>query len=50
MELQGYLEGKRNFQPTNQDEGSLLRTQEGRKRHWEKKGANQRPDPPESSG
>ena len=49
MELQGYLEGKRNSQPTNQEEGSLLRTQEGRKRHWEKNGANQRARP-ESSG
>ena len=32
-------EGRRNSEPRNQEVGSLLRTQEGRKKHWEKNSA-----------
>ena len=32
-------EGRRNSQPNNQNVGSLHRTQEGRKKHWEKNSA-----------
>ena len=32
-------EGRRNSEPRNQEVGSLARTQEGRKKHWEKNSA-----------
>ena len=38
-------EGRRNSQPSNQEMSILLRTQEGRKKHWEKKSAYLRARP-----
>ena len=38
-------EGRRNSEPRNQEVGSLLRTQEGRKKHWEKNSAYLRTRP-----
>ena len=35
-------EGRRNSEPNNQEVGSFHRTQEGRKKHWEKKRASLR--------
>ena len=32
-------EGRRNLEPSNQEVGSLHRTLEGRKKHWEKNSA-----------
>ena len=32
-------EWRRNSEPSNQEVGSLYRTQEGRQKHWEKKSA-----------
>ena len=38
-------EGRRNSEPRNQEVGSLHRTQEGRKKHWEKNSAYLRARP-----
>ena len=38
-------EGRRNSEPSNQEVGSLHRTQEGRKKHWGKNSAYQRARP-----
>ena len=38
-------EGRRNSEPRNQEVDSLLRTQEGRKKHWEKNSAYLRTRP-----
>ena len=38
-------EGRRNSEPSNQEVGSLHRTQEGRKKHWEKNSAYLRARP-----
>ena len=37
--------GRRNSEPRNQEVDSLLRTQEGRKKHWEKNSAYLRTRP-----
>ena len=38
-------EGRRNSEPNNQKVGSLHRTQEGRKKHWERNSAYLSPRP-----
>ena len=38
-------EGRRNSEPSNQEVGSLYRTQEGRQKHWEKNSAYLRARP-----